>query len=44
MDTLIAVVLLLLAVLLAIPVGTFWVCVLVWLLGMALIGINRARK
>lgn len=43
MDTLITVVLALLAILLAIPVGTFLVGVLVWLVGMALIGINNIR-
>ena len=43
MDTLITVVLVLLAILLAIPVGTFLVCVLAWLVGMALIPINNVR-
>ena len=43
MDTLITVVLALLAILLAIPVGTFLVVVLAWLVGMALLGINNVR-
>ena len=43
MDTLITVVLVLLAIVLAIPVGTFLVGVLAWLLAMALLGINNVR-
>ena len=43
MDTLITVVLVLLAILLAIRVGTFLVGVLAWLLGMALLGNSNVR-
>ena len=43
MDTLITVVLVLLAIVLAIPVGTFLLGVLAWVIGLALLGIQRMR-
>lgn len=43
MDILITVVLVLLAILLAIPVGTFLLGVLAWVIGLTLIGINNVR-
>ena len=42
MDTLITVVLVLLAIVIAIPVGTL-LGVLAWLLGLTLLGINNVR-